>query len=103
MPDDAAEFAACVKLPAMAKNIQSAADALTSTTADISAVCGTITAAVRRYGYRCRRPSGTVRQCGCRGIKAMFDFFAGEPKMAMPSAGTGNIETVRKPSLLFRR
>jgi hypothetical protein len=33
----------------------------------------------------------------------MFDFFAGEPKMAMPSAGTGNIETVRKPSLLFRR
>jgi hypothetical protein len=38
MPDDAAEFAACVKLPAMAKNIQSAAD--------ISAVCGTITAAV---------------------------------------------------------
>ena len=82
MPDDAAEFAACVKLPAMAKNIQSA---------------------VRRYGYRCRRPSGTVRQCGCRGIKAMFDFFAGEPKMAMTSAGTGNIETVRKPSLLFRR
>ena len=46
MPDDAAEFAARVKLPAMAKNIQSAADALTSTTADISAVCGTITAAV---------------------------------------------------------
>lgn len=42
----AAEFAACVKLPAMAKNIQSAADALTSTAADISAVCGTITAAV---------------------------------------------------------
>lgn len=40
MPDDAAEFAACVKLPAMAKNIQSAADALTSTAADISAVCG---------------------------------------------------------------
>jgi hypothetical protein len=33
----------------------------------------------------------------------MFDFFAGEPKMAMTSAGTGNIETVRKPSLLFRR
>ncbi|OLA81625.1 MAG: hypothetical protein BHW58_04670 [Azospirillum sp. 51_20] len=40
---------------------------------------------------------------GAAALKRCLIFFAGEPKMAMTSAGTGNIETVRKPSLLFRR